>query len=96
MGHPLRLGECWVRVTVGEGPGSQEQGPGGEVRRRGQMWEARCGRLGRVPQEECFQALGGDPRSRQVAVCSGLAQDTQELRTSQTWGTGPAAHLLPL
>lgn len=43
MGHPLRLGECWVRVTVGEGPGSQEQGPGGEARRGGQVWEARRG-----------------------------------------------------
>lgn len=60
------------------------------------MWEARSGRLGWVSQEERFQALGGEPPSRQVAVCSGLAQDTQELRMSQTWGTGPAAHLLPL
>lgn len=62
----------------------------------GQAWEARYGRLARVSQEERFQALGGGLPSRQVAVCSGLSQGTHELRMPQTWGTGPAAHLLPV
>lgn len=68
----------------------------GRPGRGGQAWEARYGRLARASQEERFQALGGGPPSRQVTVCSGLSQGTHELRTRQTWGTGPAAHLLPM